>query len=75
MKWECTECGSLVKRIRRPTVCPTCGIGGSLFVLAGTDPEDGVLDGSFREAWLEYGMNWPGQTLADGPGLEPGLAA
>ncbi len=75
MLWECTECGGLVRRIRRPTVCPTCGIGGSLFVPAGTDPEDGVLDGSFREAWLEYGMNWPGQTLIDGPGLEPEIAA
>ena len=69
MHWECTECGSLVKRIHRPDVCPYCGIGGALFVPAGTDPEDGVLDGSFREAWLDYGMKWPGRTLADGPGL------
>lgn len=70
MRWECTECGGLVERHDRPTVCPFCGIGGAIFVPAGTDPEDGVLDGSFREAWLDYGLSYPGRSLMDRPTLD-----
>lgn len=75
MRWECTECGSLVERDRRPTVCPFCGIGGALFVRAGTDPEDGVLHESFREAWLDYGLRYQGRSLMDRPGLDGTFAA
>ena len=70
MRWECTECGSLVERHRRPDVCPFCGIGGAIFVHAGTDPEDGVLDASFREAWLDYGLNFQGSSLLDRPSMD-----
>ena len=75
MRWECTECGSLIQRHRRPSVCPFCGIGGSLFVPAGTDPEDGVLDSSFREAWLDYGLSFRGRSLTEGPGMDCSFAA
>lgn len=75
MRWECTECGSLELRHRRPTVCPACGIAGALFVPAGSDPEDGVLEGSFREAWLDYGVRWPGGAPIGPPRLDAGIAA
>jgi hypothetical protein len=75
MHWECAECGSVMTGHRRPSVCPFCGIGGSLFVRVGDDPEDGVLDGSFYEAWLDYGLRWSGRSLTDAPGVAPRAAA
>ncbi len=57
MRWECTECGSIVTH-HRPIRCPVCGIAGALFVPASTDPDDGVLDRSFFEAWLDWGLHW-----------------
>jgi len=31
MTWECSECGNLVERERRPVRCPECGLAGVLF--------------------------------------------
>jgi hypothetical protein len=38
-----------------------------LFVPAGRDPEDGALEGSFREAWLDYGLGRARELSADAP--------
>mgnify|MGYP003702497987 CR=1 FL=1 len=73
MRWECVECGAHLTSQEKPTVCPLCGIGGSLFVRPGRDPEDGTLDGSFREAWLDYGMTWSADAANEALGFERGI--
>ena len=55
MRWECGECGECVDGLRAPTVCPSCGIAGATFVLAGPEADD---DGSWepRMLWTRMGM-------------------
>ena len=75
MHWECTECGSIVTHHHRPIRCPICGIAGALFVAAGTDPEDGVLDESFCQAWLDWGLHWTEWSSPDDHGRRAQFAA
>jgi hypothetical protein len=64
-----------VRRPRRPTVCPLCGIGGSYFVPSGTLSDDEGLSGGFREAWLDYGLYRADHPLLGGPGSDARVAA
>jgi ABC-type ATPase with predicted acetyltransferase domain len=49
--WECSECGGCVTSPRPPAVCPECGTGGAIFVLA-----DRELDDQPEQRWLREGL-------------------
>ncbi len=58
MYWECSECGGQLKRRRPPSVCPSCGLAGAIFVPADPDDEH-VPVSSLREAWIRAGVEAP----------------
>jgi hypothetical protein len=57
MLWECSECAGRIERPRPPALCRHCGTAGVVFVEAepGIDSQSGA--DSWREAWLEAGLN------------------
>ena len=56
MYWECSECGGQLKRRRPPSVCPSCGLAGVMFIPADADETGRVPAGSLREAWVRAGF-------------------
>jgi hypothetical protein len=58
MHWECSECGSLVERVRPPVKCDACGIAGAIFMPVRELSPDNVEDRELRELWLRTGMAW-----------------
>jgi hypothetical protein len=63
MWWECSECGSQIKRGRRPICCGECGIAGPVFVPAERDAGQVCGGATWRDAWWMAGFERP-------PGLE-----
>ena len=61
MRWECSECGECVDRLHPPTLCPSCGIAGGIFVLAENEPDE---SDEHKHFWTRVGLE------ARGP-LEP----
>jgi hypothetical protein len=61
MKWECTECGGLVERLRPPAKCRHCGQAGIYFVPADVgDRTDGWDEpDELRAAWVRAGLDRP----------------
>ena len=55
MTWECSECGELVERERRPVGCENCGLAGVFFTQA---PEDTLDEGGGALGyWFERGAS------------------
>lgn len=55
-RWECSECGALVDRPRRPSRCRTCDTSGALFVTADDGDEIADVSESMFESWVQHGM-------------------
>ncbi len=53
MRWECSECGDVIRVHRPPRVCKECGIAGAIFVEP--DDADDTADDR-RAAWLRVGL-------------------
>lgn len=56
MWWECGECGFQVERSRRPVCCEECGVAGPVFVEAGVHGEGPAGYQSWRDVWLQAGI-------------------
>ena len=61
MWFECSECGGHVRRPAAPTVCPECGMAGTILLPADPDELSACeSDGDgLRASWLRAGLEQP----------------
>ena len=59
MKWECSECGSIVEREHAPVRCRACRIADTTFVPVDEMDEPADDENTLQDHWIELGMELP----------------